>query len=119
MKRKSNISAVKQISTILLGVVIAVVLGFGQTGFFNQEITKPAVEQDSNSNEDTTEEVVLVQSVNAIASIAQLHISHVLYFISETILSDSPKITIDYLEKPYLETYLNIIFRQIISPNAP
>lgn len=119
MKQVSNISSTKQVITILLGIVLAFVLGVGQTGYFNKEITKPAVEQDANTDEDTAEEVVLVQAVNVIASTVQLHISHVLYFISETIFSDSPKSTVSYLEKPYLETYLNIIFRQIISPNAP
>ncbi|MDH5476241.1 MAG: hypothetical protein OEX22_11155 [Cyclobacteriaceae bacterium] len=119
MNSTSNISKFKQIATLLLGVFIAFIIGFGNDGYFTSTIEKTSVEQKNNEGSDTTEELVLISAVNAITVTVQLHITHVFYFISENILSNSSKVTENYLEMPHVETYLNMVFRQIISPNAP
>ena len=102
-----------------MGVLIAMVLGMGQVNYLTDTVEKPTVEQNEDENQDTSDEIIIVSAVDAISTSAQLVISHVFYFISENILSDSPKINSGYFEKPYLVSYLTTIFRQIISPNAP
>lgn len=119
MKDISNISKSKQFATLLLGVLIAFVLGIGETGYLNSEFTKSTVEQENNDEKDSAEKIEVISSVNAITASVLLHITHIFYFISENVLSDSSKISANYLEKPYLETYLSMVFKQIISPNAP
>lgn len=119
MKDISNISNSKQIVTLLLGVLIAFVLGIGEVGYLNPDFAKVTIEQEGNCKEDTTEKIAVISTVNAITASVLLHITHIFYFISENVLSNSPKISANYLEKPYLETYLSMVFRQIISPNAP
>jgi hypothetical protein len=118
MKETSTIGTTKRIGTIALGIVIAFVLGFGQGDFFNGNIAKAETEQ-STSDDESKEEVVIVQAVNAISTTVQLHVTHLLYFISENILTDGPKVDAGFFEKLSIDGYVNVIIRHIISPNAP
>ena len=103
----------------MLGLLIAVLLGVGQVNSYSNDLAKHAVEQDADADTSESADLVMVSTVDALASSVLSLISHVFYFISENIVSEQADIASVYLEKPYLETYLNTIFRQIISPNAP
>ena len=117
MKRLAPISNLKRPATITLGVIIALILSVGQGGYFQNASFISSVEVPSSENDD--QEVVMVQAVHAIASTVQHFVANALYFISELVFADEPKLLDAYLDTPYLETYLSTIFRQIISPNAP
>ena len=118
MKITSYISKSKQAGTVLLGMVVAIILSFGQGGFLAAEETKVPTEQNT-TDEEAAEEVLIVQAVNAITTTLQLQVTHFLYFISENILADGSKVDARFFEKISIDGYVNVILRQIISPNAP
>lgn len=118
MKLIRNISDLNPLPTLLAGVLLAIVLVGNQVNYDPQRTTI-TVEQATDDDGNNANEVVMVQVVDAIASFVEIHLIPVFYFISENLLADSQNITSSYFEKPNLATYLDFIFRQIISPNAP
>lgn len=107
--------------TLVIGVLLAVILVSNQIISHYQEnsVKEITKSQDASTDEDSAAEVSFIQAVDAISSSVQMSLTHVFYFINEILLSDGSENITGYFEGPYLETYLNTIFRQIISPNAP
>lgn len=116
-KATANISNYKRLASVLLGVVMAVVIVFGQVTSY--DAPENIQENEQQTNEDSSEDILVLKAADAIASSVQVNLTHQYYFISEIIFADEPSTSGWHIATPVLTTFMHTLFRQIISPNAP
>lgn len=121
MARNEYISRYKHISGIALGVIAALVILFSQSFYFDYVAKiegKTKTEQTSDSDEDSGDTVIKM-SQQALSSGVEISIQSVLHFIGQIydeVEVELPSIT---FKTQGLTSYLQTLFRLIISPNAP
>lgn len=117
---KATISNYKQLSTLILGLVMALVITVGQVTANNtSDKIQTQEQQDQQTDNDQAEEMLVLKAADAISTSVQVSLTHHYYFISEIIFDDQSKTDGWHIETPVLTTFMHTLFRQIISPNAP
>jgi hypothetical protein len=108
-------SKIREIFTLAAGLLAAVVIVLMQVCVFETE-----QKEASPSTENTPQEQVMLSATHdALLQVSALELHHHFYFIAEIVLDDTTRSElVERLTQPVV-TYLQVLFRRIISPNAP
>ena len=119
MANMSNISKINHTVLLGLGILTICTILFGQvytTQFTSSEEIKTY--QESSSNTDAQQQII-VKVVDAIATTTHASLIHSFYFIKEIIHTKKNHEENSRFALPKCNTLFTVLFRQIISPNAP
>ena len=120
MNKQNYISKYKQSIGIVIGIVAAVVILVSQSFYYDYLASADGVNTEiSTENTDDQQPDILTIGKDAVATVVQFTITHVLHFIAELQLANSDEIEIEFDQKVELDTFFKTLFRLIISPNAP
>ena len=145
MRIRYDISIIKKALLLSLGVMVALIILASRSLYYVDVVASTSsAQEESQKNQNLGDAVeqpvseqeedkvpqensgqsqqVLASAEDAIASITPLHIEHVLPIVSEIILSEVDFTHIGIDEKKTLHeftAYFKVLFRRIISPNAP
>ncbi len=104
---------------LIVGMLAGLTILSGQV---SQVQFAPSVEINEEANSDDSEgqkQQIVIKSADAVATTANISLTHQFYFINEILHSEENHEESTYFELPKLSTFFTTLFRQIISPNAP
>lgn len=103
---------------LVVGILAALTILSGQV--YNIRISPPVeISQEETADTDDQPEQTTIKAVDAVATTANVNLTHQFYFISEILHKEENHEESTYFELPKLSTFFTTLFRQIISPNAP
>lgn len=121
MKSKNPIAKNHNAWLLFLGIMAASVIFAGHSAFYfhpGVSDTGQAAQFDGDSGQDDTPQVA--QQINdAIASIAQLNLSHALHHIADIVLPELNNTPLVFGEPIGIPVLLEVLFERISPPNAP
>lgn len=119
MKSFKNISKHKQTIGICFGIIAAIVILMSQSFYYDYLANASQEATVEVSDEGNEQPDILTISNDAVTSVVQFTIAHVLHFIAELYLDNTDEIEVEVVGKIEANSYFKTLFRRIISPNAP
>ena len=116
MKINNSIQVTRKLQPIFIVIMICLV--------FSQQAMSLQIQMDEKqlvevTDEDNAEEQFVLKSTSMVSPSAQTHIHHVFYEIMDIEYDTKQDQFRDFQSPIDSESYLRIIFRWVISPNAP
>lgn len=121
MERRGNKLNQKKSITLIVGLMVAILILISFNTFqpnYHQEPTVDTQGQAAANQEKSGDERSVI-SLEGLASIVQVTVSHFFTILFDVVFGESEKVYHDLEDMPLRLSYFKVLFSLIISPNAP
>lgn len=120
MKKRNNIKSYKHSTSLIFGLVMALLLFFQQPYLIeNSDLSDKTEQTDTEDSEEKPAAEYQIMAYELLMPVMQFNLFHSFDLLLEITTPDKTDfVSMEYAEKAY-HNYFSTLFRQFISPNAP